>query len=708
MVSVALAVPTVDASADVASQLRRYPYLTDLVTTNVTVNWSTTTAVTAGSVTYGLAGSENCTAHTVAATRTSISVGSTSEYQWKALVSGLVPDASYCYRVFGGAVDLLGTDASPVFRAQVPAGSTGPFSFAVFGDWGVTASDGTNPDQARLLARVAASGARFAVTTGDNGNGSGSQTEYGDLVQKGSGTSAIFGPQFWPVAGASIPLFASQGNHGMTSVPLTNWPQDRAVAASGGRYQMDTYCCANGTSSKSYPSMWYAFDAGGARFYVLEATWSNSNVGSTDLYDNDYDAHWLPTSPEYRWLAADLSAHANQVKFAFMHFPIHSANATETSDPWLQGSGRLEGLLGANGVDIVFSGHAHTYTRTVPSAAGMPVTYVTGGGGAKLEPVSRCGAPVAAALGWSYSSSTHGSSCGGLPRPTTIDRVFHFLLVTVNGGQVTVTPTDELGRTFDVQTYRFGGGGDTQAPTAPTNLRADAEDAHVDLSWTASTDDVGVTGYRVSRDGAAIAITGPVTTFTDPTVAPATTYRYTVQALDAAGNVSPASAPAVVTTPPGGGGPSFAFAPTDDASVRADAPTANYGSATTIQTDGSPLKDFLLRFAVSGIGTATVTSATLRLYVVDPSDTGGTLRPTSTAWTESAVTWSTAPAAASSPSVTIGAVTTGTWVTVDVRAFVSGDGVVSLRVSSTSTNGADYASSEGAVATAPQLLVTTS
>ena len=86
----------------------------------------------------------------------------------------------------------------------------------------------------------------------------------------------------------------------------------------------------------------------------------------------------------------------------------------------------------------------------------MPVTYVTGGGGAKLEPATVCGAPIAAALGWSYSSSTHGSSCGSLARPTTIDRVFHFLLVTVNGSSVTVAPTDELGRTFDVQTYSFG------------------------------------------------------------------------------------------------------------------------------------------------------------------------------------------------------------------------------------------------------------
>ena len=195
------------------------------------------------------------------------------------------------------------------------------------------------------MAQLAASGARFAVTTGDHPNGSGSQTDYGDLVQTGSSTGSVFGPSFWKVPGSSIPLFAAVGNHGFSSVPITNWPQDRAVSGSGGRYQMDTYCCANGTSSKSYPSMWYAFDAGQARFYVLTASWSNANVGSTNLYDNDYDAHWLPSSPEYQWLAADLASHSTSLKFAFFHFPLYSANSTEASDTSLSGTSHLEGLL---------------------------------------------------------------------------------------------------------------------------------------------------------------------------------------------------------------------------------------------------------------------------------------------------------------------------------------------------------------------------
>ncbi|MEP6758405.1 MAG: metallophosphoesterase family protein [Actinomycetota bacterium] len=443
-------------AASYSSSLRRYPYLTDLVSTNVTINWATTTSASTGSVRYGRSGVESCTAHTVTATQTSITVGSTTEYQWKAQLSGLSTDSAYCYRVYGGTTDLLGSDASPIFRSQVSSGSNASYSFAVFGDWGVVDGGGNNADQARLMSQIAASGARFAVTSGDTAYDSGSQKNYGDLVQKGTATSSIFGPSFWTVAGDSIAMFNTQGNHGLNSVPLVNWPQDRAVAGSNGRYQMDTYCCSNGTSSRSYPSEWYAFDAGRARFYVLDAAWSNSNVGDTDLYENDYDAHWTSSRAEYQWLANDLASNPRTVSFAFLHFPLYADNANEGSDPWLAGSSHLEGLLAKYGVDIVFNGHAHIYERNRASATGMPVSYVTGGGGGKLAPVNRCSSIDQYAIGWSYSASTHGSACGTAPRPSTIDRVFHFLLVTVNGTQVTVTPTDELGRTFDVQSYSFG------------------------------------------------------------------------------------------------------------------------------------------------------------------------------------------------------------------------------------------------------------
>ena len=292
--SAAFAMPT---AASPSASLTRYPYLTDLVGRHVTVNWATSTAIATGRVTYGRVGVETCHAHHVDRDRRRpISVGAIAESQWKAELTGLAKDARYCYRIKGDGVRLLGPGPAPTFRSQVSPRSSSPFSFAVIGDWGLVGPSGENSDQEAVIAQIAASDARFAVTTGDTAYPDGSQLNYGDLQQTGSSTSTIFGPAFWAQAGASIPLFNVQGNHGLKATALVNWPQDKAVSSSAGRYEMETYCCANGTSSASYPSEWYAFNAGRARFYVLDAAWDNGNVGTADLYKNDHDAHWTSTA----------------------------------------------------------------------------------------------------------------------------------------------------------------------------------------------------------------------------------------------------------------------------------------------------------------------------------------------------------------------------------------------------------------------------
>jgi hypothetical protein len=457
------------AASAYAPELSRYPYLTDTVGTTATVNWATDRSRSSGRVRFGREGVESCTAHSVTATRTSITVNGVSEYQWRATMNGLAPSARYCYRVEFGTtapvIDLLGADPAISFSTQLPAGAPAPFSFAVLGDFGAAGATqaGVDNRQADVMAQIANSDVRFAVGTGDTAYPSGTQTNYGDLRQTGSDVSSIFAPEFWANVGDSIPFFNAPGNHGFSSTFLSMWPQANAAQGSGGRYAMDTYCCPNGTSSASYPSAWYAFDAGVARFYVLDAAWSSSNVGTADEYKNDYDAHWTPGSPEYQWLANDLSSHPSQLKFAFFHYPMYSSNATESSDSWLRGPDSLEGLLARNGVAIGFSGHAHNYTRNAKPDGGL-VTYVTGGGGARLQPATKCTAPVAYAIGWSYT--TGGSACGAL-MPTSIDEVFHFLKVSVDGFQVTVAPTDSQGRTFDVRTYDFSGGAPPPPPPPP-------------------------------------------------------------------------------------------------------------------------------------------------------------------------------------------------------------------------------------------------
>jgi arylsulfatase A-like enzyme len=98
----------------------------------------------------------------------------------------------------------------------------------------------------------------------------------------------------------------------------------------------------------------------------------------------------------------------------------------------------------------------------------------------------------------------------------------------------------------------FTFGYDVLPPSVPTNVVASApSNTEVDVTWSASTDNVGVTGYTVYRDGVEIgSVDGATTSFTDLTVAANTSYAYTVDAVDGAGNRSNQSDPADVKTPP--------------------------------------------------------------------------------------------------------------------------------------------------------------
>jgi len=71
----------------------------------------------------------------------------------------------------------------------------------------------------------------------------------------------------------------------------------------------------------------------------------------------------------------------------------------------------------------------------------------------------------------------------------------------------------------------------------------------VKLSWDASTDNVGVTAYDIYRDGTLYVSEAPPAGYLDESVQPGTSYSYAVVARDAAGNSSPPSDPASVTTP---------------------------------------------------------------------------------------------------------------------------------------------------------------
>ena len=166
---------------------------------------------------------------------------------------------------------------------------------------------------------------------------------------------------------------------------------------------------------------------------------------------------------------------------------------------------------------------------------------------------------------YSYFRDAAVKSNTGIEAPNTTGIKFHNMttiwLNGVAGSEIThvinntggrvygSTPADAMRQTVN----EFAGtgappAGDTQAPSTPASLAAAApSSSQINLTWTASTDNVGVTGYDIFRFGAQIAST-TTNSFSDTGLAASTSYSYTVKARDAAGNVSAVSNTATITT----------------------------------------------------------------------------------------------------------------------------------------------------------------
>ena len=157
---------------------------------------------------------------------------------------------------------------------------------------------------------------------------------------------------------------------------------------------------------------------------------------------------------------------------------------------------------------------------------------------------------------------------------------------------------------------------DTTAPSDPASLTsANTSQTTTDLSWTASTDNVGVTGYNVYQDAVLIAtVTG--TTYNVIGLTPSTTYDFTVEAFDAASNVSGLSNVETVTTL----SPPDTTAPSDPTSLT----SANTSQTTTdlswtASTDNVGVTGY--NVYQDAVLIATVTGTTYNVIGLTPSTT---------------------------------------------------------------------------------------
>ena len=166
-------------------------------------------------------------------------------------------------------------------------------------------------------------------------------------------------------------------------------------------------------------------------------------------------------------------------------------------------------------------------------------------------------------------------------------------LLNANTGAISGTATSSTGSPFSFtvavtdtvsgfasQARSFSiavtGTGDTTPPSIPTGVSAAAfSSSQINVAWAASTDNVGVTGYRVFRNGTQVG-TPATLSFSDTGLTAATTYSYTVAAVDAAGNTStPSTASSAMT---------LAAADTTPPTVSITTPTATTVSGTITVT----------------------------------------------------------------------------------------------------------------------------
>ena len=140
--------------------------------------------------------------------------------------------------------------------------------------------------------------------------------------------------------------------------------------------------------------------------------------------------------------------------------------------------------------------------------------------------------------------------------------------------------------------------------------------SQINLSWTASTDNVGVTGYKIFRGGVQVG-TATTNSYSDTGLSPSTAYTYTVSAYDAAGNNSAQSPSASATTlsPP----PTVVLSASPQSIGTGDSATLSWTSSNASSCTGTG-------FSTGGTtsGSAVVTPSATTVYSISCTGAGGT------------------------------------------------------------------------------------
>jgi hypothetical protein len=598
-----------------AQNLTRGPYLQNGSASAVSIRWRTSAnsdsvvryGTTLGSLTQSLSDAAQVTEHELR-------------------VSGLSPNTTYFYSVGSSGTTLA--SGTGTFFVTAPTGAK-PTRIWVLGDPGT----GNSSQAAVRDAYYNFTASRHTdlwLMLGDNAYADGTDAQYQSTLFDVY-SSMLRKSVLWPTLGNHDGHSASSASQTGPYYQVFSMPRS---GESGG--------VASGTEA------YYSFDYGNVHFVCL----------------NSYDVSRATSGAMLTWLNNDLNANDKDWLFAFFHHPPYTKGShnSDTEVELIEMRQNALPILESHGVDLVLAGHSHAYERSKlldghyggsgTLSAAMVLDSTSGrddSTGAYLKsavgPVPNDGTVYAVA-------GASGQISGGTlnhPAMYVSLNVLGSMVLDIDGNRLDAQYLDNTGARRDYFSIVKGGGSSNTPPSvsigSPANGASFTAPVSVNIQASAADSDGSVSKVDFYANGSLLG-TDTTSPYAFSWSAPIGSHSLSAVATDNLGatrtsaavaiSVNSANGPTTVSFQNGVAG----YSGMTDASLRSDAATTNYASATTLLIDGSPDYAALLRWDLAAIPAGkVVTSAQLSFNVLDVSSQSYELYALKRSFDEASTTW---------------------------------------------------------------------